>query len=170
MAKMDNDYSAKKCEIQIFSTQTPGLMSSREGQVLTWYMANASMVIPSPQKQKFGGFLYPGILDTLKLLPSCQALSTPNSYGVIKSEICGVLKEVFGTSVQFHCCCSFLHRTVKISFWKLLNSLNYGAFWTSYGVQMESGHPLFWLTSHDPWELWLHQRLAVQKGSSSRAI
>lgn len=51
MAKIGDDYSAKKCVIQILSTQILGLMSNREGQLLAWYMADASMTIQSPQKQ-----------------------------------------------------------------------------------------------------------------------
>lgn len=51
MAKIGDDYSAKKWVIQILSTQIPGLMSSREEQLLTWYIASASMAIQSPQKQ-----------------------------------------------------------------------------------------------------------------------
>lgn len=51
MAKIGDGYSAKKYVIQMPSTQIPGHVSSREGQLLAWYMANASMAIQSPQKQ-----------------------------------------------------------------------------------------------------------------------
>lgn len=56
MAKIGDGYSAKKYVIQMPSTQIPGHVSSREGQLLAWYMANASMAIQSPQNNNLGVF------------------------------------------------------------------------------------------------------------------